>query len=239
MRTSSRQAGLRRLGSRPPRGEEGTSATAGLDDPPVLPGWIDRPIQVSFRLIFLLAVSALATLRRLHLAWVPRIFQDIVMELANREGPDLTWIAEDLAIGGQVRPDEWEAIAAAGIRAVVDCRAEGCDPADVLEAHDLAFLHLPTPDAGSFQPEQVAAGIAWIEQQLAAGRPTFIHCRAGRGRSVMLGAAVLTRRGLSPDEALAWVRARRPIVTPTPGQIARLREFAAGTGSSPGETDSA
>jgi hypothetical protein len=35
-------------------------------------------------------------------------------------------------------------------------------------------------------------------------------------------------RGLSPDEALSLIRARRPIVTPTPGQIARLRAFASG-----------
>jgi hypothetical protein len=44
----------------------------------------------------------------------------------------------------------------------------------------------------------------------------------------VIGAAALTRRGLTPDEALALIRERRPIITPTPGQLARLRAFAEG-----------
>lgn len=154
----------------------------------------------------------------------------MTLDLANRERPDLTWIADDLAIGSQVLPDEWPAIAAAGVGAVVDCRLEACDPVDLLHSLDIAFLHLPTLDAGDFTPSMVVDGVAWIEQQLASGRRTLVHCRAGKGRSVLIGAAVLTRRGYSPDDALALIRERRPIVTPTPGQIARLREFADGVG---------
>ncbi len=150
----------------------------------------------------------------------------MMLDLANREGPDLTWIADDLAIGSQVMADEWPLVAAAGVGAVVDCRLEACDPVDLLDSLDISFLHLPTLDAGDFTLSMVIDGVAWIEQQLANGRRTLIHCRAGKGRSVLIGAAVLTRRGYSPDEALALIRERRPIVTPTPGQIARLHEFA-------------
>jgi len=175
------------------------------------------PVLVS-RFSFL--ASRLAPSRLIQVAY------QITLDLANREGPDITWISEDLALGGQVLDDEWSAVAVAGVGAVVDCRAEGCDPVDVLDGHGIAFLHLPTPDASNFQPEQVSEGVAWVEQQLADGRPTLIHCRAGKGRSVLIAAAVLTRRGFSADEALTIIRQRRPIVTPTPGQIARLREFA-------------
>lgn len=152
------------------------------------------------------------------------------MDLANRDAPDLTWVADDLAIGSRVFSDEWPKIAAAGVGAVVDCRSEACDPPEVLEDLGIRLLHLPTPDCGNFAPEQVAAGVAWIEQQLAQGRRTLVHCQAGKGRSVLIGAAVLTRRGYTPDDALALVRTRRPIVTPTPGQIERLREFAGESG---------
>jgi protein tyrosine phosphatase (PTP) superfamily phosphohydrolase (DUF442 family) len=161
---------------------------------------------------------------------VARVVHEMTLDLANREGPDLTWIADDLAIGSQVLTDEWPAVAATGIRAVVDCRLEACDPVDLLRSLDIAFLHLPTLDAGDFTPSMVNDGVAWIEQQLASGRRTLVHCRAGKGRSVLIGAAVLTRRGYGPDDALALIRERRPIVTPTPGQIARLRAFADGFG---------
>jgi len=45
---------------------------------------------------------------------------------------------------------------------------------------------------------------------------------------VLIGGAALTRRGLTPDEAVALIRERRPIITPTPGQLARLKAYAAG-----------
>jgi protein tyrosine phosphatase (PTP) superfamily phosphohydrolase (DUF442 family) len=154
-----------------------------------------------------------------------RAVDEMIWDLANREGPDVTWLASDLAIGGRVLADEWSAVAAAGIGAVIDCRAEECDPVDRLDQLGIAFLHLPTPDSGAFTPEQVAKAVAWIEQQTTLGRRTLVHCQAGKGRSVLIGAAVLVRRGLTPDAALALIRERRPIVTPTPGQIARLRAF--------------
>jgi protein tyrosine phosphatase (PTP) superfamily phosphohydrolase (DUF442 family) len=151
----------------------------------------------------------------------------LTLGISRRNAPDVTWIADDLAIGGRIREREWEALARAGLGAVVDCRAEGRDPAHVLESLGIDFLHLPTPDAGDFTAGQVAQGVGWVEDQLARGRRVLVHCRAGKGRSILIAAAVLSRRGVAPDEALALIRSRRPIVTPTPGQIARLRAFAA------------
>ena len=156
---------------------------------------------------------------------VARVIDEVIWELANRDRPDLTWLTSDLAIGGRVLTDEWLAVAAAGVRAVVDCRAEGCDPEDRLERLGIAFLHLPTPDSGAFTPRQVVEGVVWIEEQAVLGRRVLVHCQAGKGRSVLIGGAVLVRRGFTPDAALALIRERRPIVTPTPGQIARLRAF--------------
>ncbi len=158
---------------------------------------------------------------------VVRLLREVTLELADRAVPNLTWIATDLAIGGQILPDEWPVLAKAGVRAVVDCRAEACDPVELLRLLGIAFRRVPTPDAGHFTPLQVAEAVDWIERQWGEGRRVLVHCQAGKGRSVLIGAAALTRRGVSPDDALALIRARRPIVTPTPGQIARLREFAA------------
>jgi protein tyrosine phosphatase (PTP) superfamily phosphohydrolase (DUF442 family) len=156
------------------------------------------------------------------------LIKELTLELADRERPDLTWIADDLAIGGRVLDDEWPAIAKAGIGAVVDCRAEARDPVELLERLGLAFLHLPTPDSGSFTPEQVVAGATWVSARWEAGQRVLVHCQAGKGRSVLIGGAALALRGVPPDEALALIRQKRPIVTPTPGQIARLRAFASG-----------
>lgn len=168
-----------------------------------------------------------AALLRRALALATMAFWDITLELADRPEPDLTWITPDLAVGGKIRVDEWGAVAAGGIRAVVDCRAEACDPADLLARHGIAFLHLPTPDANAFAPGQVSRGVTWIERHRCEGAATLIHCRAGKGRSVTLCAAVLTHQGIPPAEALTLIRSHRPIITPTPGQIAQLYTYAA------------
>lgn len=162
-----------------------------------------------------------------------RLLDDLFIELADRPEPDLTWVADDLAIGGRILDDEWLRLRKAGITAVVDCRAEGRDPEALLGRLGMSFLHLPTPDSGDFTDALVAQGAAWIDAQRAAGRPVLVHCRAGKGRSVLLGAAALARRDISPDDALARIRARRPIVTPTPGQLARLRRYWEAEGREP------
>lgn len=159
------------------------------------------------------------------LGWLTR---EMMLELSDREQPDLTWLADDLAIGGRILDDEWPVLAKAGVAAVLDCRAEASDPVALLQRLGFTFHRLPTPDSGNFTPELVVEGVAWIEEQWAAGRRVLVHCQAGKGRSVLMGAAALTKRGFTPDDALTLIRTRRPIVTPTPGQIARLREYARG-----------
>ncbi len=149
------------------------------------------------------------------------------MDLADRPAPDVTWITPNLAIGARILDDEWRRLAATGVGAVVDCRAEACDPVGLLESLGLAFLRVPTPDAGSFTPLQVADAVAWIEQQWAADRRVLVHCQAGKGRSVAIGGAALTRLGWSADDAVDLIRKYRPIITPTPGQLACLRSYAA------------
>jgi protein tyrosine phosphatase (PTP) superfamily phosphohydrolase (DUF442 family) len=180
------------------------------------------------RIAALAAAGALALVHRRYPGGLPGLVRAMTLELADRATPDVTWVAEDLAIGGRILPDEWPALRKDGVEAVIDCRSEACDPADVLENLGIAFLNLPTIDSGNFTSPQVVEGVAWVEQQWAAGRRVLVHCQAGKGRSVLIGAAALSRRGVSPDDALALIRKHRPIITPTPGQIARLREYVEG-----------
>jgi protein tyrosine phosphatase (PTP) superfamily phosphohydrolase (DUF442 family) len=151
------------------------------------------------------------------------LLDSFFLELADRPQPDVTWITEDLAVGGRILDDEWAWLQQAGVGAVVDCRAEWRDPEEVLVGLGMLFLHLPTRDAGDFDDDAVDLGAAWIDARRREGRRVLVHCQAGKGRSVLLGAAALGLRGLHPDEAVAMIRSRRPIITPTPGQIARLR----------------
>ena len=57
------------------------------------------------------------------------------------------------------------------------------------------------------------------------GELTYVHCKAGRGRSTTLVLCYLMRQmRMSPEEAYAFVQAKRPQVCLAEGQWAAVRE---------------
>jgi hypothetical protein len=70
--------------------------------------------------------------------------------------------------------------------------------------------------------------VDFITEQRHAGRPVFVHCRAGISRGGMVVTAYLMARdGCTRDEALAVIRAQRPRVGPNPAFMERLLEWEA------------
>ena len=126
-----------------------------------------------------------------------------------------TWITPELAVGGEVWPDEWAGLAAGGLAAVVDLRAEAVDDAGALAALGLAHLHLPTPDHHAPSPAALDRGTAFIR---AAPGPVLVHCREGVGRSATLALCALVEAGHAPLAALARAKDARRQVSPSPAQ---------------------
>jgi protein-tyrosine phosphatase len=59
-----------------------------------------------------------------------------------------------------------------------------------------------------------------IAGEIAAGRPTLVHCRAGKDRTGALLAGYLVRhRGLSPEEAVRTLREANPVAMTAPGFV--------------------
>jgi len=113
----------------------------------------------------------------------------------------------------------------AGITAGVNLRAEFDDL-----AHGLAlehYCHLPTVDDDAIAAEDLERGVAFVRQQIDAGRKVYIHCAGGVGRAPTLAAAYLVSTGLTLDEALAKIRCVRPFIFITPPQMAALAEYEA------------
>jgi len=68
--------------------------------------------------------------------------------------------------------------------------------------------------------------VEFIESERVNGRVVFVHCRNGVSRSGMVVAAYLMRReGWSRDQALEFLRARRPVVRPNPAFMQLLLEW--------------
>ena len=62
--------------------------------------------------------------------------------------------------------------------------------------------------------ERVEEGVEWLLQQRAAGRPVYVHCAHGHGRSTVVLCAALVASGYAEtfQEAFDEVKALRPRV---------------------------
>ncbi|MBN2472953.1 MAG: dual specificity protein phosphatase family protein [Anaerolineae bacterium] len=135
-------------------------------------------------------------------------------------------ITPTLYVGGQIRQEGWRRLQAAGVTSIVNMRREHDDRAAGIDVAPEHYLHLPTIDDEPVDLADLKRGADWIADQIAGGGVVYVHCAAGSGRAPSMGAAYLiAHEGMTTDQALATIRARRPFILPLPAQVARLREF--------------
>jgi protein-tyrosine phosphatase len=138
---------------------------------------------------------------------------------------NLTWITDDLAAGGSVRPRDYSRLRDIGVTAVIDLRAEACDDVDRLRRMDIELLHLPTPDRYAPTVETLATGVRWAEERLNSGGRIFAHCEHGVGRGPLMIGSVLVSRGSTAPDAIVTLRERRWQSAPNDRQIEALLAF--------------
>ncbi len=147
-------------------------------------------------------------------------------------------ITDTLYVGGQIGPRGWRRLTAVGVTSIVNMRGERDDRASGIDVPVERYLHLPTVDDDPVDLEKLRHGADWIAGQIAAGGAVYVHCAAGSGRAPSMGAAYLiAHQGMSTDEALAAIRARRPFIMPMAEQVDRLREFESQVGKASQKAD--
>jgi protein-tyrosine phosphatase len=160
--------------------------------------------------------------------------------------PDVYWLREldgvRLAIMPRPRSGEWLADDIAGwnrlgVQTVVslleshEVRAlDIADEQSLCERANLRFVSFPIPDRGvPKHAVEFTNLVTSIEQRLRSGESVAVHCRAGIGRSGLLGACVLSTFGVDPDSAFGMLsRARGVTVPDTDAQIRWVHEYARG-----------
>ena len=122
------------------------------------------------------------------------------------------FVTARLATGGALNgtPDV-DALAAAGITHVIDCRQEFDDGA--LLAQRFHYLYDPTADDGQTKPPAwFQPGIAFALQALSQpANHLYVHCAAGVNRGPSMCYAVMRAFGWSSADALTTIKAARPV----------------------------
>ncbi len=140
---------------------------------------------------------------------------NLAADWLTREPPNYSRIEDGLYLGGFVPEPP------AGVQAVLNL----CETKDRYQVGNHRWE--PITDA---EPAPSLAGlreqVRFIEEQREAGRAVFVHCRNGISRSGMVVVAhLMVRHGSCREEALTFVRSRRPLVRPNPAFIPLLQEW--------------
>lgn len=140
-------------------------------------------------------------------------------------GLNVSRVNEWLLVGGSVPRACYARLAAEGVTAVIDLRAERCDDAAALAALGIELLNLPVTDRYPPSVEQLMRGVEWALPRLEAGGTLYTHCEHGVGRGPLMGLAVMVARGWDAPEAYRALRKARWQATLNDRQLGGLSDF--------------
>jgi Dual specificity phosphatase, catalytic domain len=139
----------------------------------------------------------------------------VLAQLTPREEENYSLIEDGLYMGGDVDAPP------PGTRAVLNL----CEKDDPYRTEVYAWEAIPDA-APAPDLDWLRRQVDWVDARRRAGVPTFVHCRAGVSRSGMVVTAYeMAKNHWTRDEALAFVRSKRPLVRPNPAFMERLLEW--------------
>jgi atypical dual specificity phosphatase len=132
-----------------------------------------------------------------------------------------------MARPGRSRPleDDIEFLKAQGIGAIVSTTERPLDEG-IVRSLGLRYLHLPVPDYCAPTIQQIEEFLSFLDASGSDGA-VVVHCYAGQGRTGTMLACALVQHGLSAEEAIRVLRAKRPPSIDTFAQEQVIFEFAA------------
>ena len=147
---------------------------------------------------------------------------------------DISWIEPNVLAAGSVPVEENDILSlhTDKIRAILTLTERPITAfheitPDLLESLNIAYLHVPVPDQFPPNLEQARKILEFINEMKEQGRPVFVHCQAGVGRTGTVLHLYYIAQGLTFDEADARVRGKRvQCILLTDLQVEFLKEFA-------------
>ncbi|KAM7512927.1 hypothetical protein LguiB_011802 [Lonicera macranthoides] len=150
----------------------------------------------------------------------------------NKIEPEFRWwdeIDQFLLLGAVPFPKDVPRLKQLGVGGVITLNEpyETLVPTSLYHAHGIDHLVIPTRDylfAPSFV--DINRAVDFIHMNASCSRTTYVHCKAGRGRSTTIVLCYLVEyKHMTPAAALEYVRSRRPRVLLAPSQWKAVQEY--------------
>jgi len=146
---------------------------------------------------------------------------------------DISWIEPNELAAGSIPVEENDILSlhAENIRAILTLTERPITSfheitPDLFESLKITYLHVPIPDQFPPTMEQARKILEFINEMKAQGRPVFVHCQAGVGRTGTVLHLYYIAQGLTFEEADAKIRPKRiHCVLLSDLQVEFLKEF--------------
>lgn len=125
---------------------------------------------------------------------------------------NISWINEQIALSGAFKDNDIPYLKGEGVSAIVDIRSEYCDNKEFIEKAGIRFLHIAVDDLCSPTFKQLEEIFNFVEPVLEEGKKVLIHCQNSCGRSPLVVAAILAKRGMEIPDAVGLVEDKHPTV---------------------------
>ncbi|XP_057750120.1 phosphatidylglycerophosphate phosphatase PTPMT2-like [Arachis stenosperma] len=152
--------------------------------------------------------------------------------LRNKIEAEFRWwdqVDEFLLLGAVPFPKDVPHLKKLGVGGVITLNEpyETLVPSSLYHAHGIDHLVIPTRDylfAPSFA--DISRAVQFIHQNSTCGKTTYVHCKAGRGRSTTIVLCYLIEyKHMTAAAALEYVRSQRPRVMLAPSQWKAVQNY--------------
>ncbi|CAI0426150.1 unnamed protein product [Linum tenue] len=164
-----------------------------------------------------------------RILFYPTLFYNV---FRNKIQAEFRWwdeVDQYLLLGAVPFPKDVPRLKKLGVGGVITLNEpyETLVPSALYRVHGIEHLVIPTRDylfAPSFA--DISLAVDFIHRNALCCRTTYVHCKAGRGRSTTIVLCYLVKyKHMMPGAALDYVRSRRPRVLLAPTQWEAVQEY--------------
>ncbi|KAG6586459.1 putative dual specificity protein phosphatase DSP8, partial [Cucurbita argyrosperma subsp. sororia] len=164
-----------------------------------------------------------------RILFYPTLFYNV---LRNKMEAEFRWwdeVDQFLLLGAVPFPKHVPRLKKLGVGGVITLNEpyETLVPSSLYYRHGIDHLQIPTRDY-CFAPKfsDIKRAVDFIHRNASSGKTTYVHCKAGRGRSTTIVLCYLVKyKHMTPSAALEYVRSRRPRVLLAPSQWEAVQEY--------------